>query len=99
VTPDEAQLHARAMMLIAHLQRKGQTQGYYKRRVESALESLERNSPGRYTRNGWMEVLFATMEREVKRRPHGGPQDVRDWWASFGGAAMRAHVERVRAGG
>jgi hypothetical protein len=44
-----------------------------------------------------MDVLFVTMEREVERRRHGGPQDVRDWWASVGRAAMRAHVERVRA--
>ena len=96
---DEAHLRARAMVLIAHLRRRGQTQSYYKRRVENALDSLERNSPGRYTRNGWMEVLLAAMERVVQGRPHGGPQDVRDWWTSEGRAVMRAHVERVRTGG
>jgi hypothetical protein len=85
------------LFLIADLCLKGKTQNFYKRAVETALERLEHISPGRYTRSGWMDPLFAAMEREVERRSHGGPQDIRDWWASIGRAAMQAHVERVRA--
>lgn len=96
---DDAYLDARAVFLIAYLRQPGKTQNFYKRAVATALERLEHNSPGRYTRNGWMEVLFAAMERDVEGSPYGGPQDIRDWWASFGRAAMRAHIGRVRAEG
>ncbi len=56
MTKDDAQLYSPAIMLIAHLRRKGQTQGYYEHAVEMALHGLQHNSPGRYRRDGWMEV-------------------------------------------
>lgn len=94
---DDVYLDARAVLLIAYLRQPRKTQNFYKRAVETALERLEDNSPGRCTRSGWVDMLFATMERRVERSPHSGPEDLRDWWASEGRADMRAHVERVRA--
>jgi hypothetical protein len=94
----DAYLDARAVFLIEHLRQPGKTRRYYLCAVESALENLEDNSPGRCTRSGWVDMLFAAMERRVERSLHGGGEDLRDWWASEGRAVMRAHVERVRAG-
>ena len=94
---DDVYLNARAVFLIEHLRHPGKMQRFYIRSVEIALEHLEDNSPGRCTRSGWVDMLFAAMERRVECSPHGGPEDLRDWWASEGKAAMRAHVERVRA--
>lgn len=94
----DAYLDARAVFLIEHLRELGKTRRYYLCAVESALEHLEDNSPGRCTRSGWVEMLYAAMDRRVEHSPHGGPEDLRDWWASEGRAAMRVHVERVRAG-
>ncbi len=94
----DANLEARAIFVIEHLRQPGKTRRYYLCAVEMALEHLEDSSPGRCTRNGWVEMLFAAMERSVERSPHGGPENLHDWWASEGRAAMRAHVERVRAG-
>ncbi len=91
-------LDARAVFLIEYLRQPGKMERFYIRALEAALERLEGNSPGRCTRSGWVDMLFAAMERRVERSPHGGPEDLRDWWASEGRAAMRAHVERVRAG-
>jgi len=99
MSEDDVQLNAHAVMLLTHLRRPGQTQDYYRDAVESALYRLERTLPGRFTRSGWVDVLFAAMERRVENGPRGGRQDKRDWWASKGKAAMRAHVERVRAEG
>ena len=90
-------LDARAVFLIEYLRQPGKTRSFHVRAVETALEHLGDNSPGRCTRSGWVDMLFAAMERRVERSPHGGPEDLRDWWASEGRAVMRAHVERVRA--
>jgi len=94
----DAYLDARAVFLIEHLRQPGKTRLYCLCAVESVLEHLEDNSPGRCTRSGWVEMLFAAIERRVERSAYGGPEDLRDWWASKGRAIMRAHVERVRAG-
>src|SRR4029453_5804368 len=94
---DHVYLNARAVFLIEHLRHPGKMQRFYIRSVEIALEHLEDNSPGRCTRSGWGDMLFAAMERRGEGSPHGGPRDWRDWWGSEGRAAMRAHVERVRA--
>jgi hypothetical protein len=98
VNQDDLYLDARAVFLIEHLRQSRKAQRFYVRAVETALEHLEDNSPGRCTRNGWVDMLFAAMERRVERSPRGGPEDLRDWWASEGRAVMRVHVERVRAG-
>jgi hypothetical protein len=90
-------LDARAVFLIEHLRQPGKTQRFCIRAVETALEHLEDNWPGRCTRSGWVDMLFAGMERRVERSPHGGPENLRDWWTSEGRAVMRAHVQRVRA--
>ncbi len=95
---DDVYLDARAVFLIAYLRHPGKKQRFYIRAVETALERLEHNSPGRCTRSGWVDMLFAAMERRLERSPNGGSEDLRDWWASEGRADMRAHVERVRAG-
>jgi hypothetical protein len=97
VTPDDVYLDARAVFLIEHLRHPGKTRRFYVGAVETALDHLEDNSPGRCTRSGWVDMLFAAIERRVERSPHGGPEDLREWWASEGRAAMRAQVERVRA--
>jgi len=94
---DDVYLDARAVMLLAYLRRPGQTQDYYRRAVESTLLFLERRSPSRFTRSGWINKLFAAMERRIENGPRDGPQDKRDWWASEGKAAMLAQIERVRA--
>jgi hypothetical protein len=93
VNKDDADLDARAAFLIEHLRQPGRMQRFYIRSVEIALEHLEGNSPARCTRSGWADMLFAAMERRVER----SAQDLRDWWALEGRAAMRAHVERVQA--
>jgi hypothetical protein len=98
VTADDVYLDTRAVFLIECLRQPGKTRRFYTGAVETALEHLEENSPGRCTRRGWIDMLFAAMERRVERGPHSGPDDLRDWWASEGRAVMRAHVERVRAG-
>ena len=95
---DDSYLDARAVFVIEHLRQPARMQRFYIRAVEVALEHLEDNSPGRCTRSGWVDMLFVAMERRVERSPRGGPEDLRDWWASAGRAAMREHVERVRAG-
>jgi|SRR5882672_4390125 len=94
----DAYLDARAVFLIEHLRQPGKTRRYYLCAVESVLEHLEDNSPGRCTRSGWVDMLYAAMERRVERSPHCGPENLRDWWVSEGRAVMRVHVERVRAG-
>jgi hypothetical protein len=96
---DDGYLDARAVFLIEHLRQPARMQRFYIRAVDLALEHLEDNSPGRCTRSGWIDMLFVAMERCVERSPHGGSEDLRDWWASEGRAVMRAHVERVRAEG
>jgi hypothetical protein len=98
VNEDDVYLDARAVFLIEHLRHLGKTRRFYVGVVETALDHLEENSPGRCTRRGWIDLLFAAMARRVECSPHGGPEDLRDWWASEGKAAMRAHVERVRGG-
>jgi len=98
VNQDDVYLDARAVFLIEHLRLPARMQRFYIRAIEIALEHLEDNSPGRCTRSGWIDMLFAAMERRVERSPHGGREDLRDWWASEGRAVMRAHIERVRAG-
>ena len=95
---DDVYLDARAAFLIEYLRQPGKMERFYIRAVETALERLEDNSAGRCTRSGWVDMLFAAMERRVERSPHGDPEDLRDWWASEGKAAMRGHIERVRAG-
>jgi hypothetical protein len=97
VNEDDVYLDARAVFLIEYLRQPRKTQRFYIRAVETALERLEDNSPACCTRSGWVDMLFAAMERRVECSPHGGPEDLRDWWTSVGRAAMRAHVERVRA--
>jgi hypothetical protein len=97
VNEDDVNLDARAAFLIEHLRHPGKMQRFYIRAVEIALEHLEDSSPGRCTRSGWVDMLFAAMERRVERSPRGGREDLRDWWVTEGRAAMRAHVERVRA--
>jgi hypothetical protein len=98
VNEDDLYLDARAAFLIEHLRQPGKTQRFCIRAVETALDRLEDNSPRRCTRSGWVDMLFAAIERRVERSPYGGPEDLRNWWTSEGRAAMRAHVERVRAG-
>jgi hypothetical protein len=94
----DSHLDARAVFLIEHLRQPGKTRRYYLCAVESALEHLEDNSPGRCTRSGWVDMLYVAMERLVERSPRLGPENLRDWWVSEGRAVMRVHVERVRAG-
>jgi hypothetical protein len=95
---DDAYLDARAVFLIEYLKQPRKTRRFYIGAVETALDHLEENSPGRCTRRGWVDMLFSAMERRVERSPRGGPENLRDWWTSEGRAVMRAHVERVRAG-
>jgi hypothetical protein len=63
VNEDDLYLDARAVLLIEHLRQPGKTQRFCIRAVETALEHLEDNSPGRCTRSGWVDMLFA-RERE-----------------------------------
>jgi hypothetical protein len=98
VNDDDLYLDARAIFLIEYLRQPARMQRFYVRAVELALEHLEEDSPGRCTRSGWIDMLFAAIERRVERSPRGGSEDLRDWWASIGRTTMRAHVERVRAG-
>jgi hypothetical protein len=72
---------------------------FYARAVEIVLDRLEENSPGRCTRSGWIDMVFAAMERRVEGSARRGAEKLLDWWASEGRAVMRAHVERVRAEG
>ena len=96
---DDAHIDARAVFLIEYLRQPRRPQRFYIGAVETALDHLDDNLPGRCTRSGWIDMLFAAMERCVERSPRGGPEDLRDWWASIGRAAMRMHAERVRAEG
>ena len=98
MSDDDVYLDARAVFLIECLRQPRKTRRFYTGAVETALEHLEENSPGRCTRSGWIDMLFAAMERRVERSPRGAPENLRDWWASEGRAAMRAQVQRVRAG-
>jgi hypothetical protein len=68
-------------------------QRFYIPSVEIALEYFEENCRPVVHAAGGPAWLFAAMERRVER----SAQDVRDWWALEGRAAMRAHLERVRA--
>jgi hypothetical protein len=52
VNEDDVYLDARAVFLIAYLRHPGKKQRFYIRAVETALERLEHNSPGRCTRSG-----------------------------------------------
>ena len=96
---EEVYLDARAVFLIEYLRQPARMQRFYIRAVEISLDHLEENSPGRCTRRGWIDMLFAAMERRVERSAPDSGEDLRDWWASEGRAVMRAHVERVRTGG
>jgi hypothetical protein len=75
VNQDDIYLDARAVFLIEHLRLPARMQRFYIRAVEIALEHLEDNSPGRCARSGWIDMLFAAMERRVERSPHGGRED------------------------
>jgi len=99
VNEDDLHADARAVFLIEYLRQPARMQRFYIRAVDLTLEHLENNSPGRCTRSGWIDMLFAAIERRVEGSPQGGPGNLRDWWASEGRAVMRAHVERVRAEG
>src|SRR4029077_339904 len=69
------------------------------RAVEIVLDRLEENSRGRCTRRGWIDMVFAAMERRIERSARSDSEKLRDWWAWEGRAVMRAHIERVRAEG
>jgi hypothetical protein len=86
-----------AAMLLAKLRLPGRTESAHRLDVDVALYRLGRHALPRLTRAKHVAELFAAMERRVERSPHGGPQDLRDWWEVEGRASMRAHVQRVRA--
>jgi hypothetical protein len=99
VSENEVYLEAQAVFLIEHLRQPARMGRFYIRAVEIVLDRLEENSPGRCTRRGWIDMVFAAMERRIERSARSDPEKLRDWWASEGRAVMRAHIERVRAEG
>jgi hypothetical protein len=98
VSENEVYLDAQAVFLIEYLRQPARMGRFYIRAVEIVLDRLEENSPERCTRRGWIDMLFAAMERRVERSPHGDPEDLRDWWASEGKAAqgIRRRGRKVR---
>lgn len=99
MSENEVYLDAQAVFLIEYLRQPARMGRFYIRAVEIVLDRLEENSPERCTRRGWIDMLFAAMERRVERIPRTGLENLRDWWASEGRAVMWSHVERVRAEG
>jgi hypothetical protein len=50
----------------------------YIRAVEIVLDRLEENSPGRCTRRGWIDMVFAAMERRIERSARSDSEKLRD---------------------
>lgn len=99
LSPDDAHLKTWALVLIGQFQLSGHTVAYRERAIEEALQNLEGSWPGRCTRSGWMDLLFAAMECEVKYRAEGTPLDIRAWWKSSGRPDMCVQMKRVRSQG